>query len=90
ANRGIGLSLIKAFAASRSWEVTGSIRPQTRDDPSVAELKETGANIIEIDYLDEDTIEKAAETYGDKPLDILINVGGKLHISFTILRLIRT
>ncbi|KAM7182754.1 NAD(P)-binding protein [Rhypophila sp. PSN 637] len=40
------------------------------------ELENTGARIVEIDYLDEGTIERAAAAWGDKPLDILINLGG--------------
>ncbi|KAM0424834.1 hypothetical protein ACHAPT_009890 [Fusarium lateritium] len=76
ANRAIGLNLVKAFIG-RSWNVTGTIRPQSRSDPSVADLQATGATILEIDYLDESTIEKASQAYGDGPLDILINVGGK-------------
>jgi short-subunit dehydrogenase len=39
-------------------------------------LEKTGAKILELDYLDESTIEKAAVAYGSKPLDFLINVGG--------------
>jgi hypothetical protein len=39
-------------------------------------LEATGATILEIDFLDESTIEAAAKQYGDKPLDVLINVGG--------------
>ncbi|KAI6758407.1 hypothetical protein HG530_010647 [Fusarium avenaceum] len=72
ANRGIGLNLLKAFLA-QSWNATASIRLQSRDDPSIADLKETGAKVLEIDYLVEETIENAAKAYGDKPLDILIN-----------------
>ncbi|KAG8667803.1 hypothetical protein FPOAC2_13002 [Fusarium poae] len=75
ANRGIGLNLLKAFLA-RSWNATATIRPQSRNDPSISDLKKTGAKILEIDYLVEETIENAAKAYGDKPLDILINVGG--------------
>jgi hypothetical protein len=45
-------------------------------------LKNTGAAILELDYLDESTIEKAAAEYGDRPLDILVNVGG---LSFPLL-----
>ncbi|KAH6612293.1 hypothetical protein B0J18DRAFT_474119 [Chaetomium sp. MPI-SDFR-AT-0129] len=73
-NRGIGLNLLKAFVAE-SWNVTGTVRPQTRrdDDPSIVDLEKTGARILEIDYLDESTIEKAAIAYGNKPLDLLIN-----------------
>jgi len=43
----------------------------------IFQLKETGAKTIEIDYLDEETIVEAAEAYGDRSLDILINVGGR-------------
>ncbi|KAK4141375.1 NAD(P)-binding protein [Dichotomopilus funicola] len=78
-NRGIGLNLLKAFVAE-SWNVTGTVRPQTRrdDDPSIADLEKTGARILEIDYLDESTIEKAAIAYGNKPLDLLINTNDML------------
>ncbi|KAI0097555.1 hypothetical protein GGR51DRAFT_466394 [Nemania sp. FL0031] len=75
ANRGIGLEILKSFK-SRGWNVTGTIRPQTRNDESFGDLKNTGAEILELDYLDENTIEKAVIDYGDKPLDILVNVGG--------------
>lgn len=40
-------------------------------------LEETGARILEIDFLDESTIERAAREYGDQPLDVLVNVGGR-------------
>ncbi|KAM7214580.1 NAD(P)-binding protein [Rhypophila decipiens] len=40
------------------------------------ELEKTGAKILEIDYLDEATIERAAAAWGDKPLDMLVNLGG--------------
>lgn len=102
ANRGIGFNLVKAFIAE-SWEVTGTVRPQTRadNDPTVGEvgwtsklillavdfphlctinlppkLEKTGAKILELDYLDEATIEKAAAAYGDRALDMLVNLGG--------------
>ncbi|KAH8768083.1 hypothetical protein F5883DRAFT_68372 [Diaporthe sp. PMI_573] len=75
ANRGIGLSLLKSFV-KRSYNVTGTIRLQTRNDPSVDELRATGANILEVDYLDEESIKQAASKYGERPLDVLINVGG--------------
>jgi len=39
-------------------------------------LEATGAKILEIDFLDESTIQQAAKTYGAEPLDILINCGG--------------
>lgn len=36
-----------------------------------------GATIIDLDYLDEESISKAASTYGEGPLDVLINYAGK-------------
>ncbi|OAL53779.1 NAD(P)-binding protein [Pyrenochaeta sp. DS3sAY3a] len=75
ANRGIGLSLVKAYTA-KSWHVTGTIRPQSRNDESIKDLIATGADILEIDTLDESSIEKAAKDFGDKPLDLLLNLGG--------------
>jgi len=56
------------------------VRPQTRDDPSVKELEQTGTSIIEIDYLNEKTIVSAAEGFGYKALDLLINNAGLLTI----------
>ncbi|KAI8955725.1 hypothetical protein F4801DRAFT_277291 [Xylaria longipes] len=82
ANRGIGLNILKSFV-SRSWNVTGTIRPQTTNDPSFEDLKQTGAKVLELDYLDESSIEKAAADFGDQPLDILVNVGG-LALSYPI------
>lgn len=75
ANRGIGLNLVRALVA-RNWNVTGTVRPQTRNIPEeLKDLKQTGAAILELDYLDERTIKAAAEAYGSSPLDLLINVG---------------
>ncbi|KAK3367395.1 short chain dehydrogenase, partial [Lasiosphaeria ovina] len=78
ANRGIGLNLVKEFV-KRGWTAHGTIRPQTRDDPSVQELRDTGAKVLELDYIDEPTIAKAADEYGDQPLDCLINCAGNPH-----------
>ncbi|QYS95670.1 hypothetical protein H0G86_002944 [Trichoderma simmonsii] len=75
ANGGIGLSLCKEFIA-RNYNVFGSVRPESRDDPSVTELRKTGATVIEFDVTDESTIAAAFAAWGDKPLDILINNAG--------------
>ncbi|KAI1156112.1 hypothetical protein F4825DRAFT_446849 [Nemania diffusa] len=75
ANRGIGLKILTSFKG-RSWDVTGTIRPHSTNDESYEDLKRTKAKVLELDYLDENTIEKAAAEYGDRPLDILVNVGG--------------
>jgi NAD(P)-dependent dehydrogenase (short-subunit alcohol dehydrogenase family) len=41
------------------------------------QLAATGATILDIDYLDENTIAKAAAAYGDEPLDVLVNCAGQ-------------
>jgi short-subunit dehydrogenase len=40
------------------------------------QLEATGAKILEVDFVDESTILKAAQEYGSGPLDVLINCGG--------------
>ncbi|EHK23901.1 uncharacterized protein TRIVIDRAFT_147230 [Trichoderma virens Gv29-8] len=75
ANRGIGLHLCKEFIV-KGYTVFGSVRPASRDDASVEELKNTGASIIELDVTDEDSIAAAFDSWGDKTLDILINNAG--------------
>ncbi|CAI7626206.1 unnamed protein product [Penicillium bialowiezense] len=47
--------------------------PSSESDGS---LEGTGARVLEIDFLDESTIENAARECGDQPLDVLVNVGG--------------
>ena len=92
ANHRLGLKFAKKFT-EQGWNVSGSIRSQTIDDESVAEvsspnrlgftltneqqLKDTGVRIFVIDYLDEATIAKAAEGYGYGSLDCLLNCDGK-------------
>ncbi|KAF5575007.1 short chain dehydrogenase [Fusarium subglutinans] len=75
ANRGIGLNLARSLA-SRGWNVTGTVRPQTLSDPSVNDLKQTGARVLALDFLDEDSIKSAAQDYGRGPLDVLVNCAG--------------
>ncbi|PSN73640.1 short chain dehydrogenase [Corynespora cassiicola Philippines] len=78
ANRGIGRKFVDKFK-SQGWEVHGSVRPQTLDDETVKDLRETGTKLYEIDYLDESSIQKAAKEYGPGTLDCLINCAGVSH-----------
>lgn len=43
----------------------------------VLQLEATGARILEMDFRDEASIQKAAADYGDGPLDCLINCAGR-------------
>lgn len=54
----------------------GTYRPQTRDDPSVTELLAKGIKTFEVDTTDENSINQAAKDFGDRPLDVLVNVAG--------------
>ncbi|KAF1955679.1 short chain dehydrogenase [Byssothecium circinans] len=75
ANRGIGMGFARKFS-SEGWEVYASVWPQSRNDESSRDLEAIAVNIFEIDYLDETTIVRAAEQYGDSPLDCFINCAG--------------
>lgn len=41
------------------------------------QLEATGARILDMDFRNETSIQKAAADYGDGPLDCLINCAGK-------------
>jgi len=76
ANRGLGLALVNVFA-EHGWTLFGTVRPETRSDPSFRDLEKTGATVIDLDYLSEDSIADAARTYGpEQRLDVLINCAG--------------
>ncbi|PVH86610.1 short chain dehydrogenase [Cadophora sp. DSE1049] len=76
ANRGLGLGLLKVFK-EHGYTVYGTIRPQTRSDASFTDLEDTGATIIDLDYLQEDSIAAAAKAFGgERTLDVLVNCGG--------------
>ncbi|KAK1834721.1 NAD(P)-binding protein [Podospora conica] len=79
ANRGIGLQLIRTFK-SHGWHTIGSVRPETlaSNDSSIADLRATNSDIVQIDYKDETTIKSTANELAEKNviLDVLINCGG--------------
>ncbi|KAF4461031.1 NAD(P)-binding [Fusarium albosuccineum] len=77
ANRGIGLQLIRTFS-KHGWHTIGSVRPETfaQQDPSIADLRQTGADIVEIDVKNETSIINAAKQLHDTKLDVLINCAG--------------
>ncbi|KAH7406366.1 hypothetical protein DE146DRAFT_389384 [Phaeosphaeria sp. MPI-PUGE-AT-0046c] len=78
ANRGVGFELATRFLAM-GYSVHGTYRPETHDDRSVQQLKETGVKTFELDYLDGNSIKVAAEEFGDVPLDVLINCAALCH-----------
>ncbi|KAI1098419.1 NAD(P)-binding protein [Jackrogersella minutella] len=78
-NRGIGFQLASRLQVL-GHTVYGTCRPQTRDDPSVAEVRlhfaglRKGIKTFEVDATNESSINRAAEDFGDGPLDVLVNV----------------
>lgn len=58
----------------------GTYRPQTRDDPSVRGLLRKCIKTLELDFIDEDSIIKASQEFGDQRLDVLINCAGVYHL----------
>jgi len=71
ANRGLGLALVKQFQAD-NYVVYGT----ARKPDEATELKETGANVVQLDVTSEESIAALVETLDGKPIDILVNNAG--------------
>ncbi|KAK4167811.1 short chain dehydrogenase [Cladorrhinum sp. PSN259] len=73
AKEGIGLELAKKFH-ERGYRVYGTVRSLEKDKDHLGPLSAVATQILEIDLADENTIQSAAQKFGeDKPLDLLIN-----------------
>jgi NAD(P)-dependent dehydrogenase (short-subunit alcohol dehydrogenase family) len=73
ANRGIGLE----FARQLSRRGKDTLIIATAREPAQAtELARLVHQVVELDVADETSIAKAAETIGDRPVDVLINNAG--------------
>jgi NAD(P)-dependent dehydrogenase (short-subunit alcohol dehydrogenase family) len=71
ANRGIGLELARHYAA-RGDEVWGGCR-RPRE---ATELREVSDHVVELDLVDEGSIERFGRALGDVAVDVLINNAG--------------
>lgn len=71
ANRGIGLELARQFSAA-GWRVIGTARRPDAAD----ELAATGAEVVQLDVTDQDSVDRLARDLAGEPLDILINNAG--------------
>ncbi|KAI3332070.1 NAD(P)-binding protein [Xylariaceae sp. AK1471] len=80
ANRGIGFELATRFRGL-GYHVCGTYRPQTKNDSTVTALLDIGVQTFEVDATDEESFGRAVEAYGDRPLDVLINVAGIYQIA---------
>jgi NAD(P)-dependent dehydrogenase (short-subunit alcohol dehydrogenase family) len=79
ANRGIGLELSRQYAAA-GWQVIGTAR---RPDDAEA-LRETGAEVLQLDVTDQQSVERLARSLDGRPLDLLINNAGILPLMWTL------
>jgi len=71
ANRGLGLELAKQFLLD-GYTVYGT----SRKPAEAIELKEAGAEVLQLDVTSEESIAALAKSLEGKPLDILVNNAG--------------
>ncbi|KAH9215508.1 hypothetical protein DL95DRAFT_460940 [Leptodontidium sp. 2 PMI_412] len=74
ANRGLGLQFALQYL-KKGCNVYGTHRKESAHEAK--ELLESGAKILTLDLGDEKSIQAAAEAFGDRSLDILINCAGR-------------
>lgn len=71
ANRGLGLALSKHYIAD-GYHVIGTSRKPTK----AVELKEAGAQVIQLDVTSDESIAAMAKTLKGLPIDIVVNNAG--------------
>jgi NAD(P)-dependent dehydrogenase (short-subunit alcohol dehydrogenase family) len=79
ANRGIGLELARQYAAG-GWRVIGTAR---RPDDAQA-LHDTGADLVQLDVTDQQSVDRLARSLDGRPIDLLINNAGILPLMWTL------
>ncbi len=73
ANRGLGLELARQYGEA-GWHVIGT----ARKPDAAAELRDTGARILQLDVTDADSVASMATELDGQPIDLLINNAGVL------------
>ncbi|MGJ8692712.1 MAG: SDR family oxidoreductase [Thalassotalea sp.] len=71
ANRGLGLALSRHFIAD-GYHVIGTARKPAQ----AIELKEAGAQVVQLDVTNDESIAAMAKTLKDVPIDIVVNNAG--------------
>lgn len=73
ANRGIGLELVRNYAA-RGWTVIGTARkPEKADELNAIAAENAKVSVVRMDLLDLDGIDALAASLADTPIDVLLN-----------------
>jgi len=70
ANRGLGLHFVLQYL-KKGFNVYGTYRKESADEAE--ELLDSGAKTFNLDLADETSIQEASKSFGDQPLDLLIN-----------------
>ena len=71
ANRGLGLEFARQYAED-GWTVIGTARKPNE----AIELKATGARVVQLDVLNQDSVSAMATLLDGEPIDLLINNAG--------------
>ncbi len=71
ANRGLGLEFAKQYADA-GWDVIGT----ARKPDEAAELRATGATILQLDVTDDDAVKRMAKQLDSRAIDLLIHNAG--------------
>lgn len=71
ANRGLGLEFARQYSED-GWTVIGTARKPNE----ASELKATGARIVQLDVLDQNSLSAMAALLEGEPIDLLINNAG--------------
>ena len=79
ANRGIGLELARQYATG-GWQVIGTAR---RPDDAKA-LRDTGADVVQLDVTDQQSVDRLADNLEGRAIDLLINNAGILPLMWTL------
>ena len=79
ANRGIGLELSRQYAEA-GWQVIGTAR---RPDDAKA-LRDTGADVMQLDVTDQQSVANLALELDGRPVDMLINNAGILPLMWKL------
>ena len=79
ANRGIGLELARQYATG-GWQVIGTAR---RPDNAEA-LRDTGADVVQLDVTDQQSVDRLADSLEGRAIDLLINNAGILPLMWTL------
>ena len=73
ANRGLGLEFARQYGEA-GWHVIGT----ARKPDSAADLRGTGATVVQLDVTDADSVARLAARLDGQPIDLLINNAGVL------------